>query len=124
MEERKTAAIVLGIIGLVVIFFTVILPEIRFRSTQTISFKNCTVHFKYWDRDLVHDIYGVSQNKLALCLCNSYQQMPDTAVGNRIIQIYWQYGNHYQYDSVRLKNNVDSIIKHKNAVLDTLVLVD
>ncbi|BAU52422.1 hypothetical protein MgSA37_00583 [Mucilaginibacter gotjawali] len=39
MEERKTAAIVLSILALVIIFFTVILPEIKFRGTQTLSFK-------------------------------------------------------------------------------------
>jgi len=124
MEERRTAAWVLGIIGLGVIFFTVVLPQIRFRSTQTISFKSCTVHFKYWDKGLVPDIYSASQNKLGLCLCSTYEQKPDTSVGNRIIQIYRQYGNHYRYDSVRIGNNIDSIIKYKNAVLDTLVLID
>jgi hypothetical protein len=124
VEERKTAAIVLGIIAVVIIFFTTILPEIRFHSTQTISFKNCTVRFKYWDSGLVPDIYRASQNKLALCLCNSYQQKRDTAVGNRIIQIYRQYGNHGSYDSTRVINNVDSIIKHKNDLLDTLVTID
>ena len=120
MEERRTAAWVLGIIGLGVIFFAVILPEIRFRSIQTISFKNCTVHFEYWDKGLVPDIYRAAQNKLGLCLCNIYQQKPDTSIGNRIIQIYRQYGNND--DSTRY--NVDSIIKYKNAVLDTLILVD
>ena len=124
MEERRTAVWVLGIIGLGIIFFTVILPEIRFRSTQTISFKNCIVHFKYWDKGLVPDIYRISQNKLGHCLCSIYKQKPDTSVGNHIIQIYQQYGNHHNYDSIRLRNNVDSIIKHKNAVLDTLVLID
>ncbi|MDF2430695.1 MAG: hypothetical protein JWP44_326 [Mucilaginibacter sp.] len=122
MEERKTAAIVLGIIGLIVVFFTVILPEIRLRSTQTISFRNCTVHFKYWDKGLVSDIYRVSQDKLALCLCKGYQQKPDTALGNRIIQIYRQYGS--DNDSTKLYNNVDSIIKHKSEVLDTLITLD
>jgi hypothetical protein len=124
MEKRKTAAIVLGIISLVIIFFTVVLPELRFRGTQTLSFKNCTVHFKYEGPGLVTDIYSASQNKLALCLCNSYQQKPDTVVANRIIKIYQQYGNHYSYDSVRINNNIDSIIKHKSVVLDTLILID
>jgi len=124
MEERKTAAWILGIIALVVIFFTVILPEIRFRSTQTLSFKNCTIHFKYDDKSLASDVYRTSQNKLGLCLCGIYNQKPDTSVGKRIIQIYRQYGNHDNYDSIRLTNNIDSIIKHKFAVLDTLVLLD
>ena len=121
MEERKTAAIVLGILGVVVLFFTVILPWIRFHSTQTISFKNCTVHFDYWDKDYVTDIDRVAHNKLALCLCDSYQQKPDTAVANNIVQIYKQYDN---YDSTRFTYTIDSVIKHKKMVLDTTIAVD
>ncbi|WP_439696299.1 hypothetical protein ACFGVS_26755 [Mucilaginibacter sp. AW1-7] len=124
MEERKTAAVVLGIIALIVIFFTVMLPAINDNSTQTLAFKNCAVHFKYNSREPGPDLYRASQNKLAHCLCKSYQQNPDTAVGNHIIKIYLEYGNHYGADSVRRYKNIDSIIKHRNDVLDTLVLVD
>ncbi len=124
MPERKPAAIVLGIIGLAIVFFTVILPEIRFRSTQTISFKTCTVHFKYWDKGLVPDIGRVSENKLALCLCTLYQKKPDTGVAHRIVQIYQQYGNHIKEDSGRFHHNIDSIIKHRDEVLDTLLALD
>ena len=124
MEERKTAAWVLGVIAMIVIFFTVILPEIRIRATQTVSFNKCTVNFEYWSKDLETDIYNAAQNKLGLCLCQVYKQKPDTSVGNRILQIYRNYGNHNHGDSVQLYNNIDSIIKYKSVILDTLVLVD
>ena len=124
MEERKTAAVVLGILALIVIFFTVILPWINDNSTQTLAFKNCAVHFKYSRREPGPDLYCASQNKLAHCLCKSYQQNPDTAVSNHIIKIYREYGNHYGADRIRRYTNIDSIIKHKSDVLDTLVLVD
>ena len=110
MEERRTAAWVLGTLSLVVLFFSVVLPAIRFHSTQTISFKNCTVHFKYRNKGLEADTYRASQNKLGLCLCNSYLQKADTSVANHIIQIYQQYGNHFDYNSTRIGNHVDSII--------------
>ncbi len=121
MEERKTAAIVLGILGLVVLFFTAILPWIRFRSTQTISFKNCTVHFDYWNKDYVTDIDRVAHNKLALCLCDTYQLKPDSAAANYIMQIYKQYDN---YDSTRFNYTIDSVIKHKKTIMDTTIAVD
>lgn len=124
MEERKTAAIVLGILALALLFFTIILPAIRYHGTQTIAFRGCTVKYKYWNSGLVPDIDRVSQNKLALCLCNIYQQKPDTAVRNRIIKIYKQYGKYTRDDSLRFNNNIDSIIKNKYAVLDTLILID
>ncbi|MCQ6959556.1 hypothetical protein [Mucilaginibacter aquariorum] len=123
MEERKTAAIVLGTIALIVIFFAVILPKARHSGTQTISFRQCTVNFVYGNEGVDSDIYSAAQNKLGLCLCNYYQQKPDTAVANRIIQIYSKYDNNYA-DSLHLFNNIDSIIKHKSNLLDTMILVE
>ncbi len=119
MKERKVAAWVLGVISLIVIFFTAVWPEIRLRQTQVISFSGCEVRFD----GTIPDIYRVSQNKLGHCLCNLYRQKPDTSVGHRIIQIYQEFGNH-DHDSPILRNNVDSIIKHKSEVLDTLLALD
>ena len=123
MEERKTAVIVLGIVAVIIIFITVIIPETRFRGTKIIAFRNCSVSFHYDDKDDTSNIRGISQKKLALCLCNTYGQKPDTALSNRIIQIYRQYGNRY-IDSLGLYNNIDSIIKHKSELLDTMILLD
>ncbi|MDP9078455.1 MAG: hypothetical protein M3O71_13565 [Bacteroidota bacterium] len=126
MEERKTAAIVLSIIALITIFYTAILPEIRYRSTQTISFKTCSIDFKYVDKGLVTDVYRAANNKLALCLCGAYQQKHDTAIANRIFKIYREYGSHYGVDSVsnRSNRNIDSIIRNRKAIFDTLILID
>jgi hypothetical protein len=126
MEERKTAAIVLSVLALIAIFFTVILPYVRHKSTQTLSFSTCTVHFKYFDKGLEDDTYRAAKNELALCLCDVYEKKPDTAVGNQIITIYRQYGRHNGYDSLTNSQtiNLDSIIKNKKMTFDTLVLVD
>jgi hypothetical protein len=123
MEERKVAAIVLSIIALIIIFFTAVLPEIRYRGTQTISFKTCTVRFKYFDKGLIVDAGRAANNKLALCLCNVYAHKPDTAVANQILRIYKQYGD---MDSLSFgyKYNLDSLLKNKKTVFDTLILVD
>ena|ERR1700749_5101585 len=123
MEERKIAAIILSIIALIVIFFTAVLPEIRYRSTQTISFKTCTVRFKYFDKGLIADAGRAANNKLALCLCDVYAHRPDTVVANQILKIYKEYGDR---DSLSFdhKYNLDSLIKNKKTVFDTTILVD
>jgi len=119
MEERKTAAIVLSVIALVIIFFTAILPEIRYRSTQTVSFKSCTVHFNYFDKGMVADADRAANNKLALCLCDIYARKPDSAVAGKILKIF------KQYDSTgHGKGNIDSIIKNKKVAFDTLIEMD
>jgi hypothetical protein len=127
MEERRTAAIVLSVLTLIIIFFAVILPYIRHKSTQTLSFGTCAVQFKYFDKGLENDTYRAAKNKLALCLCNVYIKNPDTAVGNQIISIYRQYGGHSaSYDSLTYNHttNLDSIIKNKRTAFDTLITVD
>jgi hypothetical protein len=126
MEERKTAAIVLSIIALIVIFYTAILPEIRYRGAQTISFKSCTVHYKYFDKGLVPDADRAANNKLALCLCNSYTQKRDTGVAKQILKIYRGYGSHHGSDSISYthRGNLDSIIKERKTVFDTLISLD
>jgi hypothetical protein len=125
MEERETAAIVLSVIALVIIFYTAILPEIRFRGTQTLSFKGCTVHFKYFDKGLVPDADRAANNKLALCLCDVYAQKPDSAVANRILKIYREYGTQNIADSNSYNHtNLDSLTKNKKLAFDTLILLD
>lgn len=126
MEERKVAAIVLPIVAIIVIFFTVILPEIHHTGIQTLSFKSCTVNFKYSNIISESDINRISQNKLALCLCSLYKNKPDTTVANRIIKIYRQYDLLNNTDSLYLNKtpNLDSILKNKAAVFDTTVVID
>lgn len=121
MEERKTAAIVLPIIALIILFFTVIFPEIR--KPKTISFKACTVKFKYFDAGLDYDVNRSANNKLALCLCDIYAHKPDTAVANKILKIYKEYGDR---DSLSFghKYNLDSLVKNKKTVFDTTIWAD
>ena len=126
MEERKTAFIVLSVIALIILFYAAILPEIRYRGSQTISFKTCTVHYKYFDKGFVDDADRAANNELALCLCNSYAKKRDTAVANQILKIYRKYGSHNGADSIsyRHHDNLDSIIKERKTAFDTLILLD
>lgn len=126
MEERKTAAIVLSGLALIAIFFIMILPYLRHKSTQTLSLGTCTVHFKYFDKGLEDDTYRAAKNKLALCLCDVYVKKPDTAVGNQIVTIYRQYESHNGYVSLANNRTIspDSVTEYKKMAFDTLVLVD
>jgi hypothetical protein len=127
MEERKTAAWVLGTLGFAVVFFAFILPEVIHRSTHTLKFKNCTIRFKYDGIGTDVDIYRANQSRLALCLCNSYKQNPNAAVKHKIINIYRQYNRYSDYDTLIVQKHhikFDSILKYKNGAFDTLVLVD
>ncbi|TWJ03366.1 hypothetical protein JN11_00904 [Mucilaginibacter frigoritolerans] len=119
MEERKTAAIVLPIIALIILFFTVIFPEIR--KPQTISFKSCKVQVEYFT-GLEEDANRATNNKLALCLCDLYVHNPDSAIASQILKIYREYGTH---DSTSYgRDSLNSIIKNKKTVFDTLILLD
>jgi len=127
MEERKTAAWVLGTLGSAIAFFAFILPEIIHKSTHTFKFKDCTILFKYDGIGSDVDIYRANQNRLALCLCNSYKQNSDTSVKQKIIDIYKEYDRYSEYDSLIVhKHHIrfDTILKYKYRAFDTLVLVD
>jgi hypothetical protein len=126
MEERKTAAIVLLIIALIVFFFTVILPEIHYRGTHTLTFKSCTVHYHYINKGLVDDGDRAANNQLALCLCKAYMKKPDTTISKKLLDTYRKYGSHSRTDSVSYLQGgrLDSIIKNKEAIFDTTILID
>ena len=127
MEERKTAAIVLSILALVIIFFTVILPEIKFRGTQTLSFKGCAIHFTYYSHATSADEDVIAQNKLGLCLCSLYDKKHDTAVAKKILYLYYKSGSSTTHDSLKHigNNKIDSILKYRNkAFNDTVIMLD
>ena len=119
MEERKTAAIVLSVLLLIVI----IILYFHNSSKQTLSLNSCIVHISYV-KGLEADSYRAAKNKLALCLCNVYQHKPDTAIRNMILTTYQFYGTHNGHDSVIYINNIDSVIRNKSAVFDTLIYND
>jgi hypothetical protein len=125
MEERRTAAIVLSILALITIFFTVVLPFIRSKQTQTLIFRGCKVQYKYSKEVPGDDLDRAENNKFALCLCGLYMQKPDTSVGNKILSIYRQYDKGTNTtDGLEYDKNLNSLIKNRKALLDTLISID
>lgn len=126
MEERKTAAIVLSILALIVLFFSVIMPYINFRRSHTLLIKTCKIDFNYiYSIDTADDGVRAAQNKLALCLCHLYDKKKDTAVAKQILKIHQQYGTSVSPDSTgHLRYSLDSILKYRKKAFDTTILFD
>jgi hypothetical protein len=105
----------------------VIIPYINLKKTYTLSYKTCTVEFKYhYEIDTADDAYHLAQNKLGLCLCNAYLKRPDTATANEIMKMYKKYGRNACPDTINSAkyNNLDSILKYRNIAFDTRYMWD
>ena len=127
MEEKKTAAIVLSILALITIFFFGVLPYINRKRTYTLSYKSCTVHFKYaYQVDTTDDGFVAAQNELALCLCNAYEKKHDTDIARQIMKLNKKYGNYISPDSANHSpySNIDSVLKYKNTAFNPKIMVD
>lgn len=127
MEERKTAAIVLGILAVIIIIFTIVIPKIKFKSTQTLSYNNCTIHFRYArETDTSDDGYIAGQDKLGLCLCSVYDKRHDTTISKKIMELYRKYGSPVTLDTNKKAdyNNLDSVLKYKHKAFDTVIMED
>jgi hypothetical protein len=127
MEERKTAAIVLSILGLIFIFFVFILPYINLKKDHELNYKNCKVSFRYaFSIDTTDDGYIAGQHKLGLCLCDSYHIKKDRGIEAQIIKIYSKYGIPISQDKLHnsMYNKLDSIMKYRKKAFDTVIVVD
>ncbi|RKR80935.1 hypothetical protein BDD43_1073 [Mucilaginibacter gracilis] len=127
MEERKTAVIVLSIVALIGIYFFVVAPYINLKKAHTISFKDCTISFYYrYSIDTTEDAYYVAQNQLGLCLCKAYDKKPDTTIGKQIMKIYFKYGSVIAHDTLNReqRDNLDTVLKHRDEVFNPKILWD
>jgi hypothetical protein len=127
MAERKwTLVVILLIVSGVAI--DNLCNYIDRRSEHAVSFKNCTVKYYYLTKEAGTDEYvnRVAENRLAHCLCKSYEQKKDTAIARKIMEIYHQNTSDIFFNTSHLKNynKLDSVIKHREMVFDTLVLLD
>ncbi len=127
MAERRTAGVVLGGLAFIAVVCFWVLPYIILKSTHTLSFKNCSVEFKYYVAvDTADDGYQLAKHKLALCLCNAYSRKKDIEVGKQLIKLYRQHGNSIapQGDSRGSYNSLDSILKYRTMAFDTVLVSD
>jgi hypothetical protein len=127
MAERRTAGVVLGGLAFIAVICFWVLPYIIFKSTHTLSFKNCSVEFKYYAAvDTADDGYRLAKSKLALCLCNAYPHEKDSTTGKQIMKLHKQYGNSVAPDSTLYYkyNKLDSIVKYRKMAFDTVLALD
>lgn len=127
MDERKwTLVVILLIVSSIGIYNLAV--YIDRRSEHSVTFKNCTI--KYYYRVDAPDMDGEEDRaaigRLAQCLCESYAQNPDTAIAQKIIELYNTDSNHTLFNTSNNKNynKLDSIIKYRKEVFTTYALYD
>lgn len=127
MEERKTAAIVLPIVVLILLYFFWYRPYRALHSTHTLSYKTCSVEFNYrYAIDTAEDAYVVAESQLTMCLCSLYIKKPDSIIGNKIMQFYKLHGQNPSPDSIHRKqyDNLDSVLKYSDKAIDVHYMWD
>ena len=104
-------------------------------KTKTLSFKGCQVTYSQY-RGGEYKLYEghymtnemqleAAQRKLALCLCEQYSITKDTAVRNKIIELYNEKETYFTpSEEIINTNNIDSIIRYKKNLFDTTILID
>ncbi|HEX8019336.1 hypothetical protein [Mucilaginibacter sp.] len=127
MDERKwTLVVILLIVSGLAIYN--LCNYIDRRSEHAVSFKNCTIKYYYITEEAGSDgdVNRAAENRLAHCLCKSYEHKKDTAIARKIMEIYHQNTSDIFFNTSHLKNynKLDSVIKHREMVFDTLVLLD
>lgn len=67
-----------------------------------------------------------ANGRLALCLCKIYRQKPDTTTARKILELYDNSGHRGLFNTShnRKYNKLDSVIKYRKMVFDTLALYD
>ncbi len=103
--------------------------------TETLSFKSCRVTYQQYSGG-EHELYAghymtdemeleAAQRKLALCLCEQYMLTKDTAIRNKIIELYNEKETYFTPSEEIIKtNNIDSIIRHRQDLFDTTIMID
>lgn len=103
-------------------------------STETLSFKGCRATYtkfangkhKLWaGHYLTNDMeLEQAQRKLASCLCDKYLVTKDTAIRDKIIELYNEKETYYTPSEEITTNNFDSIMTHRHELFDTTMLID
>jgi hypothetical protein len=126
MDERKWTLVLILLMVLSVAIYN-LCNYINRRSEHSVSFKNCTVKYYYLPENegMDGDVYRAAENKLARCLCKSYELKKDTAIARQIMKIYSS-GNPVFFNVSQSKNynKFDSILKYREMVFDTLIWAD
>ncbi|AYL94587.1 hypothetical protein [Mucilaginibacter celer] len=98
------------------------------RQVQTITFKNCTENYYYSTKwpDMEGEEDYAARGRLAVCLCQSYSEKADTAIARKIMEIYNNDGRHILFNTSQDKNynKLDSVIKYRKMVFDTVAQYD
>lgn len=93
----------------------------------TLSYKECKIPFKYSGTlDTISLEYISAKNELARCVCESYIKTRDTVTSKKIMELYKEFGSPVKPDSSKYDayKRLDSIVKYRKSVFDTMILLD
>lgn len=100
----------------------------KHQYTGEVSFKSCKVNYPLHDEEKERKInyeaipnqweYESALRKLALCLCEKYNQNPDEETKEKIIEIYKYEFEYYDRSDSLKKVNFDSILINKKDVFN------
>ncbi|MEJ7830551.1 MAG: hypothetical protein WKF91_20245 [Segetibacter sp.] len=101
---------------------------------KILSYKKCHVTYRLYkggEKELYlgHHITDemeleAAQRKLAACLCEWFIKTKDTAIRDKIIELYNENDNYFPPSTSITTNNIDSIIKHRKELFAATILID
>jgi hypothetical protein len=122
-KKKHIIIICLSLIALLVIGFR------NISITRTISFQDCNVEYKFYldgDAEIYKKHYITNKDelrsanrKLALCLCEKYQQTNDKELKNNILELANQYGEKLDSDM-----SIEFIIDNRMKIFDPVIYID
>jgi hypothetical protein len=132
MQDKKTLYIVCGSITLVA--FALCFLFSNRETTKTLSFKKCKIDYHQYSKGEIELYPGhfmtnemeheEALRRLGFCLCKYYAKTKDTSVSEKIIELYKRKYNWFPSYTKQGRQPVDSIVKYKELIFDTVLLID
>lgn len=132
MQDRKIIYIAFGIIILVTFAFYFLFSNRE--TSKTLSFKDCKIDYRQYSKGEIELYEGhfmtnemeheQALRRLGFCLCKYYVQTKDTSAREKIIELYKRKYNYFPSYTKQGRQPIDSIVKYKELVFDTVLLID
>jgi hypothetical protein len=132
MQNKKIFYIASGAIISVVLSFYFLFTNRA--TTELLSFKDCKISYHqyskgeielyaghFWTNEMEHE---QALRRLGFCLCKYYMQSKDTSVSKKIIELYERKYDYFPSYTKQGRKPIDSILKYKEIVFDTVLLID
>jgi hypothetical protein len=133
MQDSKQVFYIVSVAIILVAFALYLLSSNR-ETTKFLSFKECKIDYHQYSKGEIELYEGhfmtnemeheQALRRLGFCLCKYYMQTKDTSVNDKIIELYKRKYNYFPSYTKQERQPVDSIVKYKEIVFDTVLLID